>query len=199
MLEGPLVFVDIDTQRDFLEPSGALFVQGSEEILPNLQRLTAFARSHGIPILATSCAHHPEDKELTIFPPHCMAGSPGQRRVEATECGETVVLDIQDRLAGELPTHLTVLKRELDLFSRPDADELIARYDQKRPLFVVYGVATDYCVKAAVAGLLRRNCKVAVVVDAVRAIDQAAENAILTDQARRGALMVMTERVCGPS
>ena len=37
MLEGPLVFVDIDTQRDFLEPTGALYVAGSTEILPNLR------------------------------------------------------------------------------------------------------------------------------------------------------------------
>ena len=36
MLEGPLVFVDVDTQRDFLEPTGALYVPGSTEILANL-------------------------------------------------------------------------------------------------------------------------------------------------------------------
>ncbi len=34
MLEGPLVFVDIDTQRDFLELTGALYVPGSAEIVP---------------------------------------------------------------------------------------------------------------------------------------------------------------------
>ena len=39
MLEGPLVFVDIDTQRDFLEPTGALYVPGSAEILAQLGRL----------------------------------------------------------------------------------------------------------------------------------------------------------------
>ena len=50
MLDGPLVFVDIDTQRDFLEPDGALFVPGSAAILENLARLTNFARSRGIPV-----------------------------------------------------------------------------------------------------------------------------------------------------
>ena len=43
MLDGPLVFVDIDTQRDFLEPSGGLFIPGSEPILAQLGRLTDFA------------------------------------------------------------------------------------------------------------------------------------------------------------
>ena len=42
MLDGPLVFVDIDTQRDFLEPSGTLFIPGSEPILAELGRLTDF-------------------------------------------------------------------------------------------------------------------------------------------------------------
>ena len=49
MLEGPQVFVDIDTQRDFLEPAGALFVPGSTAIVPRLARLTRFARDQGIP------------------------------------------------------------------------------------------------------------------------------------------------------
>ena len=61
MLEGPLVFVDIDTQRDFLEPSGALYVPTSREILPNLHRLTHFAQTHAILILATACNHSLED------------------------------------------------------------------------------------------------------------------------------------------
>ena len=42
MLDGPLRFVDVDTQRDFLEPDGALFIAGSGAIRPNLARLTRF-------------------------------------------------------------------------------------------------------------------------------------------------------------
>ena len=196
MLKGPLVFVDIDTQRDFLEPIGALYIQGSAEILPNLQRLTQFARVHQIPVLATSCAHYPGDPELKIFPAHCMAGTDGQERAAETACPDSVVLDVNDRLDGAIPAHLTLLKRELDVFSRVDADDLIKRYDQDRPTFVVYGVATDYCVRAAVEGLLQRNCRVAIVVDAVRAIDYSAETAILGDFARRGVLLTVTDVVC---
>ena len=71
MLEGPLVFVDVDTQRDFLDPDGALFIAGSGAIRPNLARLTRFARAQGIPILATACAHAEGDPEFAVFPPHC--------------------------------------------------------------------------------------------------------------------------------
>ena len=83
-----------------------------------------------------------------------------------------------------------------DVFSRPDAGRLIGRYNEGNPTFVVYGVATDYCVRAAVEGLLARGCRVAVVADAVRAIDPNAEAALFDDWTRRGAVLVMTDAVC---
>lgn len=199
MLEGPLVFVDIDTQRDFLDPLGALYVPGSAEILANLARLTEFARAHDIPILATACAHFPDDPELKQFPRHCMAGTPGQERVPATSCPDSIVLDVAERLDGELPRHLTLLKRELDVFSRLDATDLVARYNRNKPTFVVYGVATDYCVRAAVEGLVKRQCRVAIVADAVRAIDPSVEADLLSSWARRGALLTVTDVVCRES
>jgi nicotinamidase/pyrazinamidase len=61
---------------------------------------------------------------------------------------------------------------------------------------VVYGVVTDYCVKAAVLGLLDRGHKVAVVVDAVRPIDPDAEAEVFAEFTRRGALLTLTEVVC---
>jgi nicotinamidase/pyrazinamidase len=83
MLEGPLVFVDVDTQRDFLDLTGRLYVPGSIEIRPNLLRLARFATRHDISIVATACAHTPDDDELTRFPAHCMIGTSGQERVPA--------------------------------------------------------------------------------------------------------------------
>ncbi len=193
---GPLVFVDIDTQRDFLEPSGALYVPDSEAIVANLRRLTEFARARGIPVLATACAHTLEDEELRIFPPHCLRGTPGQERVAATAWTGSRVLEADAHLEGDLPPHLTLHKRQYDLFSHPDADRVIGIYHRALPIFIVYGVATDYCVKAAVTGLLDRDCRVALVVDAIRAIDTAAEAEFLTEFARRGVLLTLTEVVC---
>lgn len=198
MISGPQVFVDIDTQFDFLDPAGALFVPGSTEILDNLQRLTRFARERRIPILATADAHTPDDPELTSFPPHCMQGTRGQQRTAATQCPGSVVLTDLDPLPEKIPAHLTLNKRQFDLFSHPRADELVTRYLAGAPVFVVYGVATDYCVRAAVEGLLARGAQVGLVVDAIRAIDPAAESAILSRFARQGVLLTMTDVVCDP-
>jgi nicotinamidase/pyrazinamidase len=197
MLEGPLVFLDIDTQHDFLDPGGALYVPGSVDILPNLRRLTDFAIDHQIPILATACSHHPDDPELTVFPAHCIAHTPGQARVPATARPFSVILEVEERLSGELPPHLTLLKRELNVFSRSDTEELVARYNRDSPTWVVYGVATDYCVREAVDELMQRHFKVAIVVDAIHAIDASAEASLLSKFARGGALMTLTEVVCG--
>lgn len=201
MIDGPLVFVDVDTQRDFLEPDGALYVDGSDAILGNLARLTAFARGRGIPVLATACSHTENDvEEIAHFGRHCMAGTEGQRRADATFWAGSALLapsDSPDILFETLPRHLTLEKRDYDVFTHPAADAVVARYNEGRPTFVVYGVATDFCVKAAVIGLLRRGAKVAVVVDAVRAIDRAGEADVFRAFTDGGAVLTLTDVVTG--
>jgi nicotinamidase/pyrazinamidase len=195
MLEGPLVFVDVDTQRDFLEPDGALFIAGSTAIRPNLARLTRSARDRGIPILATACAHEEGDPEFAVFPPHCLLGTPGQTRVDETAWPGGPVLEPGGPIPDPIPPHLTIHKQKYDVFSNPDAGRLVERYGLGGPTFVVYGVATDYCVRCAVEGLLDRGRRVAIVADAVRAVDPSAEAALLTEFARRGALLTVTDIV----
>jgi nicotinamidase/pyrazinamidase len=202
MLDGPLVFVDVDTQRDFLHPDGALAIAGAEAILGNLARLTGFARERGIPILATACAHTIDEADPEPFPPHCLVGSAGAERVEATawEGSHVVAPGEPHRLSGDpVPAHVTLQKTRYDVFSAPAAEAVFAHLGRGGATFVVYGVATDYCVKAAVEGLLGRGYPVALVVDAVRAVDPEAEPAILSEFARRGVLLVLTEVVCGGS
>jgi nicotinamidase/pyrazinamidase len=196
MLDGPLVFVDVDTQRDFLDPDGALFIAGSEAIRPNLARLTRFALEHGIPILATACAHTEGDPEFAVFPPHCLLGTPGQGRVAETAVPDGLILEEGKLPPNPLPPHLTIHKIRYDVFSNPDASRIVEHYAQGDPTFVVYGVATDYCVKCAVEGLLDRGKKVALIVDAIRAVDPSREADLLTGFAQRGALLTVTEVAC---
>lgn len=191
-----LVFVDVDTQRDFIEPDGTLAIAGAGTIVANLARLTAVARDRGIPVLATACWHDADDPEMALFDPHCLADTPGAQRAEATARPDTRVLGHNDRHDGAIVPHLTIHKRSFDVFDRPDVATIVDRYNLHRPTFVVYGVATDYCVRCAVLGLLDRGCNVAVVVDAIRAVNPAAEADVLTDFARRGAVLTLTDHAC---
>ena len=56
------VFVDVDTQLDFLYPVGALYVPGAERIVPVLERLNRYAAARGIPVLSTADAHAENDR-----------------------------------------------------------------------------------------------------------------------------------------
>lgn len=198
MLSGPLVFVDVDTQRDFLESTGALFVPGADAIAPNLKRLTEFARSRRIPILATACAHTLDEVDPEPFPPHCLIGTPGQERTAATAWtgpgGEVIGLEQAADLES-LPAHLTLLKNRYDVFTQPAADVVIARYAAIAPRFVVYGVATDYCVRAVVDGLLDRGQRVVLVTDAIQAIDRTAEDVLREGWAARGVELSRTDSI----
>ena len=199
MLDGPLVFVDVDTQRDFLDPGAPLFVAGSEVIRPVLARLTAFAKANRVPIIATACAHEPGDREAD-FPVHCVRGTQGQERVaETLEPGTMVVEPGSGAIPPFVPLHLTIQKRAYDVFSTPEAAAVFAIYAGHQPTFVVYGVATDYCVRCVVDGLIDRGYPVAVVVDAVRGVDPAQADAELARFAERGALLTSADAVCANS
>lgn len=199
MLKGTLVFVDVDTQRDFLLPNGALAVAGAEAIRENLARLTTFAREQGIPVVATADAHTLDEEDPEPFPPHCLIGTPGADRVEETAWPGSLVIAPGAMLSmgeEEMPSHVTIQKTRYDVFSAPAAEGVFGRLARGGATFVVYGVATDYCVKAAVEGLLDRGYKVALVVDAIRAVDPSAESALLAEFARRGVECVRTDQVC---
>lgn len=192
-----LVFVDVDTQRDFLDEDGALYVPDARAIRPRLARLIRQARDLGIPVIATACAHRLDDPDPEPFPPHCLVGTPGHDRVPETSEPHSVVVPPDE--AGDLAIesrHVTLHKRSYDVFTNPNTDRVVAARRVGDPTFVVFGVATDYCVRAAALGLIARGARVAIVADAVRAVDPAAEPAVLTELVRRGATLTVTERVC---
>jgi nicotinamidase/pyrazinamidase len=60
---------------------------------------------------------------------------------------------------------------------------------------VVYGVAADYCVKAAVLGLRSRGCRVEVVEDAIAPVDPKTGDLALAEMRAAGAELVDTETV----
>ncbi|MFQ6135391.1 MAG: cysteine hydrolase family protein, partial [Nitrososphaerales archaeon] len=86
-----VVFWDVDTQYDFIYPDGRLYVKGAEDIIPNLERLTGYAQKHGIQVIGSVDYHSESDEEISrdpdyqeTFPVHCMKGTPGQSKIEAT-------------------------------------------------------------------------------------------------------------------
>ena len=69
---------------DFLYPAGALYVPGTESIVPQVAALNRYAAEHGIPVVSTMDAHTEDDPEFREWPPHCVAGTAGQQKPAAT-------------------------------------------------------------------------------------------------------------------
>ncbi|MBI4579456.1 MAG: isochorismatase family protein, partial [Planctomycetes bacterium] len=78
------ILVDVDTQFDFLDPGGNLYVPGAITIHPALERLFDYARRSGVPVLSTADEHSAHDPEYERFGRHCEAGTLGQRKLPFT-------------------------------------------------------------------------------------------------------------------
>jgi nicotinamidase/pyrazinamidase len=201
---------DVDTQVDFVLASGRLAVPGAEAIIPNLQLLTDWAHRSAIRIVATADDHdvghaeitdHPDWK--TTFPPHCMRGTPGQRKFAATALRnplvlEPVPLDATDVTAAVRAHHGDILlnKPGTDVFRwNPNAATVLAALAPDR--IIIYGVATDYCTRAAVEGLarLRPGAQLVIVNDAIRGIDDDASRALVREWQHAGHTVITTAEV----
>ncbi|MGA8833433.1 MAG: cysteine hydrolase family protein [Desulfomonilaceae bacterium] len=203
----PVVFLDVDTQRDFIIPDGCLSIKGADSITPNLAKLSRYSSEKQVVWLSTMDSHVLDDTEIssepdfkTTFPPHCMNDTAGKQRIEATSHPNPLVLDMQtgslDKPWPYIKAHydsIVFKKNNIDVFSNENLDRLLSCV--KPLVFVVFGVATDFCVKSAVEGLLLRNLKVVLVKDAVYAIDQDVEKLLFNDWERQGVKLMTTHQI----
>jgi nicotinamidase/pyrazinamidase len=169
---------DVDTQVDFVLPQGKLYVPGAEEVVPAMAKLVEAARAAGIPHIASADDHELTDPEISenpdfrmTYPPHCLRGTRGARKIPETEQADPVPLaltDVPERyLAGR---EFLLLKKHFDVFTNPNADRLLGMLEPDEA--IVFGVATDVCDDAAIRGLLERGVRVCFVEDAARGLDE---------------------------
>jgi len=175
------LFWNVDTQEDFIDQSGKLYVQGAEEIRPVLKQITDFAKSEGIRVVNTCDYHHINSEELsstpdfeTSFPQHCLAGSSGAEFISETLPESPILIDWDLEIAiyaefdnPERFRNIVIRKDAFDVFTgNPYADKIV-QILQPDQVFV-YGVSTNVCVDKAVIGLSERGIKVFVFEDAIK-------------------------------
>jgi len=174
-----VILWDVDTQVDFMLPNGKLYVPGAEETAPAMGRLVEAARSAGLVHVASADDHELTDDEISdrpdysaTYPPHCLRGTRGARKVPETEQLDPVPITLEplpDRyLDGR---EFLLLKKNFDVFTNPNTERLLDRLDPDE--IVVFGVATDVCDDAAIRGFLDRGLRVLFVEDAARGLDDA--------------------------
>jgi nicotinamidase-related amidase len=204
-----LIFWDVDTLYDFMKSDGKLYVPGSEDIIPAVKTLTDFAHANRIPIVASADNHELSDPEISdapdwhaTFPPHCMRGTPGQLKIAETELRNPLVIEpeLQDpgTLVREVLGHrgdFLLNKRAVDVFTNANVPTLLRALEPEA--VVLYGVATDFCDRYAVEGLMRElpRADLYLVTDAVRAINAEEGERLIAGWGDRGIRMITVSQI----
>jgi nicotinamidase/pyrazinamidase len=196
-----MIFWDVDTQVDFMLPGGKLYVPGAEKLIPNLKRLTDAARQGRVFIVGDACVHAPDDPEFSLFPPHCVRGTPGSEIIPETYADRVAM--VPNRADASIPADLSsyqqviLEKQTLDVFDNPNAETIlkrVARFTDANAEIVVFGVVTEYCVRLAAIGLLRRGRRVSLVRDAIEALKAKDGEETIAELTSMGARLVTTDQ-----
>ncbi|MEW6253272.1 MAG: isochorismatase family protein [Planctomycetota bacterium] len=162
------VFVDMCTQRDYLDPAGGRPALNAHLLVPNVKHLMAFARWAKVAAISCVDARRPDD--VRGLPEQiCVLGTPGQQKLACTLLPNHVRIDSDNCLCVALDLlhrHQQAIlgKEHRDPFTNPKLDRLLTEMPARR--FVVFGVALEASVRLLVLGLLLRRRSVALIHDA---------------------------------
>lgn len=172
------LFWNVDTQIDFVEPDGKLYVPGAELLKSVWAEITEFAKRQNIRVVNTADFHYSNSAELSnkpdfvsSFPEHCMANAKGAEYVSETQPKDPLIFDWDkeyltfDEVASA--RNIVIRKDAFDVFVGNPHTEAILRIISPK-IVVVYGVTTNVCVNDAVVGLAKRVEKVIVIEDAIK-------------------------------
>jgi nicotinamidase/pyrazinamidase len=197
-IQSEAVLWEVDTQRDFMLPGGALYVPGAERLIPNLRKLVDLARAGRAFLMSSACQHTPDDPEFEVFPPHCVRGTPGAQLVPEARTDKlfTVPNDPHFTVPKDLLTYQQALleKQTLDVFENPHTASIVDQFPGTTE-FVIFGVVTEYCVRCAAKGLLERGRRAAIVVNAIETLKKEVGQETISELAAKGARLVSTADV----
>jgi len=161
----------VDVQNDFADPSGSLYVQGGEQVVPVINREIERAKTAGANVFYTQ-DWHPEStphfkKDGGIWPVHCVMETWGaELHPDLTVEGPVVRkgsngedgysgFTMRDPQTGEtIPTALG------DMLA--DAGVTTLR---------IAGLATDYCVKSTVLDAREKGYPITVLENGIRPVE----------------------------
>jgi len=161
------ILVVVDVQRDFFDPSGSLYVGGSE-VLP--EKIVEAAKGYDAVVFTLDW--HPADhcsfaEQGGIWPSHCVANTQGAGLPDSfAEIMKT--MDTQIFFKGNVQD-----KEQYGAFEDLSAYHVIEYWFQNCASVDVCGIAGDYCVKESTANILKvvPAEKVSILTDCVRSID----------------------------
>lgn len=176
------VFINVDTQVDFMLPSGKLYVQDSEKIIPNLELLNKYIFDNKIKHLITRDCHYETSKELSnnpdflnTFPQHCMIYTDGYENIpESSPISIPSIINWYNNYTEDeikqliMYDEIIITKDEFSAFTGNKYTDIVINNLKNDGYvdFYIYGVTTDICVSYIVDELIDREFNVYLISDA---------------------------------
>ena len=182
--KGKMGIIVVDLQGDFTKfKNGSLAVEGTDEAyIKAVQESTKKLKEAGFPIYATQ-DWHPADhasfftnhkgkkafdvvklhgKDQVLWPPHCVQNTPGAEILLDKKLFKAIVKKGMD------PQYDSYSGFQDDGGKKTDMDKLLKKDKIKE--VVVYGIATDYCVKATALDAAAAGYKVIMIKNLSRGV-----------------------------
>lgn len=163
--------VVVDTQNDFADPNGSLYVAGGEDVIPVINAEIAAARSAGAKVAYTADWHPGSTphfaKDGGLWPVHCVGDTWG------AEFHPNLIVDgpvVRKGTSGEDGySGFSVRDPETGAVAATGLSGQLERWGVKT--VVVCGLATDYCVKETALDGVNAGYRVLLLQEAVRPVD----------------------------
>ncbi|HUL37582.1 MAG TPA: bifunctional nicotinamidase/pyrazinamidase [Thermodesulfobacteriota bacterium] len=182
--KGKMGIIVVDLQGDFTKfKNGSLAVEGTDEAyIKAVRESTKKLKEAGFPIYATQDWHpanhisfytnHPgkkpfevikiRGKDQVLWPPHCVQNTPGAEILLDKKLFKAVVKKGMD------PQYDSYSGFQDDGGKKTEMDKLLKKDKIKE--VVVYGIATDYCVKATALDAVAAGYKVIMIKNLSRGV-----------------------------
>lgn len=190
----------VDMQGDFTKwKEGSLAVEGSDKaFVDKVQKATQSLSEKGYPIFGTQ-DWHPEDhvsfftnhagkkpfeaieiegRTQVLWPPHCVQGTENARVLVDNNLFLAVVKKGKDKKYDSYSGF------QDDGGAKTEMDEILKRNGIKE--VIVYGIATDYCVKATAIDAANAGYKVTVIEDLCRGVAPDTSEKALQEMKEKG-------------
>lgn len=194
-----VLFLDIDTQNDFMDPKGALYVPGAISLYQNIKKLTELAYMNGIRIISSIDTHIENDPEFSTynFPPHCVKGSWGYEKINGSLLEKHIKIELnQNKFFNDSfrdAPQILIEKPSFSIFSNPSTEILLKQLNVK--IVVIYGVATEYCVDQATSKLIEMGYNIFVIEDGIKGITKENEEATIYQWLTEGVILSSVEEI----
>ncbi len=190
------LLIDVDTQKDFLLPTGRACVRNQAEVLVNIRRVMAWARRGKVPVISTAEVY-PNNNGCSEIS-YCLDGTEGQKKVTCTLLNDRVSFPADNKNA--LPADILLAyrqiilhKRCIDPFDEPRIERLLSEIEAND--FILIGVGAEDAVRATALGLIHRGKRVRIIVDALGFHNRKEAQLALRKLQAKGAKLIKTKDV----